>query len=268
MSSEYLNVLNRVSSAEEVAVSLQKLMNKLKGEYMTEAGQAINYTALRESDSFQRYLLVTQQLREVNLATLSEEENKAFFINVYNALTIHGIAASDTIPQSVLEIDKFWETTAYNVGGFNLSLDDIEHGILRGNAPHPSRSQPQFDSKDPRLQFSLRNCDPRIHFALVCGAKSCPAVSVYTTENLERALSTAAESFCQQEVQVDISKKQVTMSKIFQWYMTDFAPSPKELVRWVLQYLNRDQVEAASLLLSDPDLQVNFSSYNWQLNKL
>ncbi|XP_041108187.1 uncharacterized protein LOC121316908 [Polyodon spathula] len=191
-----------------------------------------------------------------------------FITNVYNALTIHGIAASDTIPQSVLEIDKFWETTAYNVGGFNLSLDDIEHGILRGNAPHPSRTQPQFDSKDPRLQFSLRDRDPRVHFALVCGAKSCPAVSVYTTENLERTLSRAAESFCQQEVQVDISKKQVTMSKIFQWYMTDFASSPKELVRWVLQYLNRDQVEAASLLLSDPDLQVNFSSYNWQLNKL
>lgn len=51
------------------------------------------------------------------------------------------------------------------------SLDDIEHGVLRGNRPHPSSPEPLLRDGDPRLQFVMSRVDPRIHFALVCGAK-------------------------------------------------------------------------------------------------
>ena len=52
--------------------------------------------------------------------------------DLYNALTIHGLAEQATLPSSVLDIQQFWKTTGYNVGGLVYSLDDIEHGILRG----------------------------------------------------------------------------------------------------------------------------------------
>lgn len=52
--------------------------------------------------------------------------------DIYNALTIHGLAVCDTLPSSVLDISNFWRQTAYSIGGYVLSLDDIEHGILRG----------------------------------------------------------------------------------------------------------------------------------------
>ena len=52
--------------------------------------------------------------------------------DLYNALTIHGLARQETLPDSVLNIQQFWKKTSYNVAGHNYSLDDIEHGILRG----------------------------------------------------------------------------------------------------------------------------------------
>uniref|UniRef100_H3BF16 DUF547 domain-containing protein n=1 Tax=Latimeria chalumnae TaxID=7897 RepID=H3BF16_LATCH len=200
----------------------QRLPLTLKGEYMTEDGKGVNYAALKGSEAFQQYILITQQLRLLDLHSLKD---------TYNALTLHGLASRDTIPQSVLEVDGFWKTTAYNIGGFEFSLDDIEHGILRANSPHPTRPQPQFGTNDPRSQFTVKTRDPRVHFALVCGGKSCPAINVYSSKNLERALNTASKSFCQQEIQVEESL--VTLSKIFQWYMIDFAQDAKGVIRSV-----------------------------------
>ena len=51
---------------------------------------------------------------------------------MYNALTIHGLAVCEELPSSVLEVADFWSVTCYNIGGLLYSLDDIEHGILRG----------------------------------------------------------------------------------------------------------------------------------------
>ncbi len=57
--------------------------------------------------------------------------------------------------------------------------------------------------------------DPRIHFALVCGARSCPPIKLYTPDNLEEGLAAAAEAFCAGEVAVDADKAEVTVSMIF-----------------------------------------------------
>ncbi len=53
-------------------------------------------------------------------------------IDVYNALTIHGLVVAEEVPSSVLQVTRFWQDTAYNIGGLVFSLDDMEHGILRG----------------------------------------------------------------------------------------------------------------------------------------
>ena len=86
-------------------------------------------------------------------------------------MTIHGLVASPTLPSSVLEVEGFWRNTCYNIAGHVFSLDDIEHGVLRANTPHPSSSKKPFEKGDPRLEFVMSKVDPRIHFALVCGAK-------------------------------------------------------------------------------------------------
>ena len=91
--------------------------------------------------------------------------------DVYNALTIHGLATAPSLPTSVLDIAGFWNVTCYNIGGLTYSLDDLEHGLLRGNKPHPSTGAVCFQLGDRRLEFAIPELDPRIHFALVCGAR-------------------------------------------------------------------------------------------------
>ena len=76
-----------------------------------------------------------------------------------------------SLPRSVLDLAGFWNVTCYNIGGQIYSLDDLEHGLLRGNKPHPSTGMVCFQQGDQRLEFAITELDPRIHFALVCGAK-------------------------------------------------------------------------------------------------
>ncbi|KAJ7381209.1 hypothetical protein OS493_004810 [Desmophyllum pertusum] len=256
-------------SAVDLSKELQKLMLKIEGSFITEEGRADDCTALKESDLFREYVVRTQALKVVNLGSLERMEKIAFFLNIYNSLTIHGLAMCEGgLPNSVLEIKNFWRRTSYNIGSFTFSLDDIEHGILRGNRPHPSGGKPLFGEGDLRLQFIVSEVDPRIHFALVCGAKSCPAIRVFSAENLEQGLEAAAKSFCSQEVCVDNDR--VILSRIFLWYKTDFGSSDIECLRWIAQHLAKEEQEKLQRLLEaidrDSAINISYSEYNWNLN--
>ncbi|XP_066294101.1 uncharacterized protein [Branchiostoma lanceolatum] len=266
-----IRVLNEARPAGDVSRDLQRLMNRMKGEHMVAGGRGVDYEALRDSELFKDYLWRTLELRSVDLSTLQDAgEKKAFFINIYNALNIHGLVQCKQLPSSVLDVRQFWKTTAYNIGGLSFSLDDIEHGILRGNRPHPSSTECPFKKDDPRLRFSLETLDPRIHFSLVCGAKSCPAISVYSGENVDRALTAAAKGFCEQEVVVDMKRKEISLSKIFQWYRSDFGKDDMEAVRWTIPYLSEDKQYGVESLLSTMEqeggVSILYSEYNWHLN--
>jgi hypothetical protein len=145
---------------------------------------------------------------------LSEHERKA--------LVIHGYIVIG-IPNDFLSRTSFYQRTAYQIGDNVYSLDDIEHGIIRGiqklhaqnnllsaNRKHPGfYVYPQFSGHDSRKQFALTTFDPRIHFALVCGARSCPPIRVYNSNNLETALNLASTNFCQDEANVKVSGNMV-----------------------------------------------------------
>ncbi|XP_015767391.1 PREDICTED: uncharacterized protein LOC107346125 isoform X2 [Acropora digitifera] len=272
MASNEVHILNAggnshedLLSAVDLSKELQKLMLKIKGRFISEDGHTVDYNALKESDLFKEYVKMTAALTQVNLTSLERTEKIAFFLNIYNSLTIHGLAVCENgIPDSVLEISRFWRRTAYNIGGYIFSLDDIEHGILRGNRPHPSDGRSLFAEGDPRDQFVVSNVDPRIHFALVCGAKSCPAIQVFTAKNLESGLAAAARSFCSQEVITD--NNEVILSRIFLWYKTDFGSSDEERLRWIMQHLDKDEQEKLNILLGAPNIKVSYKEYDWNLN--
>lgn len=134
-------------------------------------------------------------------------------------------------------IPKFWQRYAYRIGPHVFSLDDMEHGILRGNQRHPSTRQRLFSKEDPRGVFSVTELDPRIHCALVCGAKSCPPIRLYSAANLERGLTMACQNFCRNEVQVDPEARRVTVSQLFRWYSADFGATDADIVAWIADYL-------------------------------
>ncbi|XP_046340735.1 uncharacterized protein LOC124121721 [Haliotis rufescens] len=276
--SSELRILNGVKppdsaaeSANDLAKKLQKTMLRLKGDFMTGEGRGVNYTELAKSDVFQEYKTQTALLHNVSLETLSQNQLKAFFINIYNALTIHGLSEELVLPDSVLKVNQFWKTTAYRIAGLVFTLDDIEHGVLRGNRAHPASIDPQFGPKDPRLKYTMLTPDPRIHFALVCGAKSCPAIQVYTEDNLERALEGACRNFCKQEVSMFTESNEIWLSKLFQWYREDFGKIDTDVIRWVIPHLEPGIQDRANILLLKLETQgtvaVKFNEYDWSLNK-
>lgn len=124
-------------------------------------------------------------------------EKIAFFINVYNALIVHATVAHG-VPPNVVQRLRFFRKANYVIGGVPFSADDMEHGVLRNNAVAPGSiasllgikflQKNQFPKGDQRAELSVSPVDPRIHFALVCGAKSCPPIKLYTPENLDEGL--------------------------------------------------------------------------------
>ena len=89
----------------------------------------------------------------------TREERLAFWINTYNALVVDGIRALG-IRESVWEVPHFFERIGYRIDGFVFSADAIEHGILRGNRPHPLTGVAPFQSTDPRKAFAILPPDP------------------------------------------------------------------------------------------------------------
>jgi len=252
----------------KLANQIQRTMLKLKGDHIKEDGRGIDYEALRQSEQFREYCLLVTNLNSLtDLHNLDEAQRKCFFINLYNALTIHGLALEQIIPKSVLNVTQFWQTTAYRIAGAVYSLDDIEHGILRANRPHPATGRKMFtDPNDTRLKLMLENFDPRIHFALVCGAKSCPAIQVYSLTNLEEGLVMASKSFIQQEVVFDLERNKVKISKIFDWYFSDFGKDIYELIKYAKPYMEGTQLEMAEKALASAGLRTEYFNYNWELN--
>lgn len=144
-------------------------------------------------------------------------------------MTIHGLTECEKLPTSVLDIHQFWKTTCYSIGSETYSLDDIEHGILRCNRPHPVAVDKPFEDSSPKLKHICKEFDPRIHFALNCGAFSCPPINVYKEENLDNALNIATKNFCDSEVRA--IGKEIVLSQIFQWYRTDFGPTEIDAIQ-------------------------------------
>ena len=156
------------------------------------------------------------------IGELSTDPQKiAFWINVYNGLT-NTLIIQRKIRKSMMTNPTVFFIPKFDVGGYQFSLDDIEHGILRKNVRAPYKPWGQFSSWDKRKQFLVEKVDYRIHFALNCGAKSCPPIAFYSVEYLEKELAMAEESFNAQYWLVDEEKKEIQCSLIHKSYKNDF----------------------------------------------
>ena len=178
---------------------------------MIEDGSSVNYKTIKSSKTFEEYVELVKELKTVSLKDLSVSEKKSFLINIYNCLILHAII-NDLLDLNggTLARMKLYATAAYNIGGNIYSLNELENGLLRGNKKSavPLTSLPFKDSNDPRIE-NILPCDGRIHFALNCGAVSCPPVGVYSEEGqkFERQLQLATEGFLDQSISFNVDTR-------------------------------------------------------------
>ncbi|HEX7788305.1 MAG TPA: DUF547 domain-containing protein, partial [Methylomirabilota bacterium] len=243
-----------------VAEGLQRGILGVIGAFTRPDGR-LDYTALRASPAWAEAAERAGALQSVSLGDLAGRQSRlAFWINVYNAMVLHGIVALG-IRRTVWEVRGFYHRVAYRVGGFTLTADDVEHGILRGNAAHGLLRRRPFGGRDPRLALAVHPVDPRMHFAITCGAQSCPPVGVYRAAVLDQQLDLATRNFLNQEVALDAGGC-VTCSRILEWYAADF-DSAGGLGAFLLRYLDAGPVRDA--VAGRPRPCDQFRSYDWSL---
>jgi hypothetical protein len=249
----------------DVAAELQLRIGRLKLEFYDSNAGRVDYEALRDSEGFTSYLECCRLLQEYDLLNLKTSQDKiAFWINLYNSLIIHGIIALN-VRETVKETYDFFGYITYRIGIADYSADDIEHGILRGNRRPPYGLFLPFSDDDPRMAYRVKDLDPRIHFALVCGSSSCPPINYYVANKLEAQLEMATENFINgAEVEVHPERNLLKLSPIFKWYKSDFG-GQKEVISLLCRY-RRNADESAFLHERGQRAKIEWKEYDWALN--
>lgn len=180
----------------------------------------------------------------------------AFWTNVYNATTQRALAAD---PGRYESRRRFFAADLVAVAGQPLSLDDIEHGLLRRSyhkytlgylrVPRPFRSN-FLDRHAPDER------DPRVHFALNCGAGSCPPVAAYTREAVDDQLDLATRGYLEEGVDYDPAAGEALVPRVLLWFRGDFGGK-----RGVYDFLRRyDQ------LPRDATPSLSYREWDWSLD--
>ncbi|XP_068185195.1 uncharacterized protein zgc:152951 [Antennarius striatus] len=254
--------------AAELSLLLREMILKLFSEHLSADGKSVDYKGMSVNPAFERYCELAVQLQRVELLSLGREEKLAFFINIYNALVIHGNLRLG-FPTNMWQRYTFFNNVSYLIGGEVFTLQDIENGVLRGNRKGLAQLLRPFSKTDPRLQVALPDAEPLIHFALNCGAKGCPPIKTYTPQDIDSQLRTAAEAFLENDdgCMVDSGKREVRLSQIFKWYKTDFGDTDEKVLKWVLEHMG-DSPKKTSLqgILSAGKTKVSFLPYDWGTN--
>ena len=229
-----------------------RLFSQILGDHV-RAGK-VNYAALKSDARLDRYL---QQLAATDPEKLSGENARlAFWLNAYNAYTLKLIIDRQPV-KSITEIGTgglvlgsvlkttAWDVRFAEVGGKKLTLNEIEHEIIR-------------------RKFK----DARAHFALVCASESCPELGTeaFEGDKLDAQLDGQAALFLRDSTRnrFDLKTKTAHLSSIFSWYQGDFGPDKLAALRKAASYA-APEVRAA--IEADPTAwKVEYLSYDWSLN--
>jgi hypothetical protein len=212
--------------------------------------------AIRAKKSTNNLQMRYEQLNSDSLAKhlVTDDQKKAFWINTYNSfiqiiLTEH--------PEYFENRGDFFGKPRMIIAHKKLSFDDIEHGIIRGSKIKLSLgliNNPFVDEFEKKLR--TKNEDGRVHFALNCGAKSCPLISTYDAKDFNSKIDQVAKSFL---TKVSAYKKEdnvILTTPLFSWFRGDFDGK-----NGVLKMLKKYEIIPAE---SNP--KIEYDTYDWTLS--
>ncbi|MEF8852757.1 MAG: DUF547 domain-containing protein [Haloarculaceae archaeon] len=147
----------------------------------------------------------------------------AFWTNLYNAGTQLLLDRRPDLYESPLRSIRFFTATAVTVAGADLPLDRIENGLLRARrSKYGLGYLPKLYVTSFERRYALDSCDPRVHFALNCGAASCPAIRAYDPEQLDEQLDLATRTYLDSAVEYDADDGVARVPRVFLWFRGDF----------------------------------------------
>jgi hypothetical protein len=196
----------------------------------------VNYKAVTKDFTSVEHLY--KEIGNTRLDAADDATKKTFYINAYNLIVIYSIGKHFPV-KSPMDISGFFDKTTHLVAGEQLSLNQLE--------------------KEKLLQPYK---DERVHFALACAAISCPPLAsfAFNSESVDQQLSQRTTLALNDPgwLKVNHKKKQVELSKIFEWYKSDFTNGSQSVVAWINQYRTEKIPSSYS---------ITFYEYDWALNQ-
>lgn len=198
------------------------------------------------------------ELKDISLNKLvsqlqSDNEKKAFWINIYNGYTQLILKKN---PGKYQSRNKFFKSKQIDIAGKKISLDEIEHGILRRSKIKLSLGYlNKLFPGEREKKLRVDTLDYRIHFALNCGAKSCPPIAFYNAENLDQQLDLATKAYITGESTYDATKNTVYLPALMGWFRRDFGG--KKGMKKIIKKID--------LIPGSIDPKIKFKKYDWSL---
>jgi len=206
----------------------------------------LNYAVISSTD---RNLLRSyiERLQKINISEYRRSEQLAYWINLYNAVTVDIVLAHYPV-KSIRDIDISpgffadgpWGKKIIRVNNEELSLNDVEHRILR----------PVWK-------------DARIHFAVNCASIGCPNLNqqAFLAETIDEQLNSAARSYIAHPRGVKITDDGVIVSSIFSWFQQDFGETEEDVIRYIKKYAKTNKASSLDGIQFFYD-----DEYDWSLN--
>jgi len=227
----------------------------LKAHVQTrESRSAVNYAAIKASPAvFDIVLKEYSGVTKAQYDSFSKPQKLAFLINSYNAFTVKLVL--DHYPvESIKKIGSLftsaWKIKFFTFLGEKTYLDHLEHDLIRNGG-----SLKDFN-------------EPRIHFALVCASKSCPGLlnEAYQADTLEQQLELVSTRFLKDKKRnhYDASKKTLSLSKIYQWYGSDFEKKFGSVKAFVAPRIAPNAKLKKKILSQKTN--ITYDDYDWSLN--
>ncbi len=213
--------------------------------------------SVKRNSAYSEYQSKLTEIDEAEFSVLSEDVTaaKAFWINLYNAYV--QLLLEET-PSAYENKRRFFGSDRIPAAGTRLSLDDIEHGILRSSKwKYGLGYVPRMFPNHFEQKYRLPDMDARIHFALNCGAESCPSIVAYSPEDINQELDLSAELFLHQSTEWNDERDEVRISRLFLYYRGDFG-GRSGIYEWLEQY---------GVIADGIRPQVRYTSYDWTLQK-
>ncbi|MFS8082153.1 MAG: DUF547 domain-containing protein [Ginsengibacter sp.] len=198
------------------------------------------------------------ELAKLNLASLAttlsnDDMRKAFWINLYNGFTQYFLKKD---PERYKSRGKFFKAKQINVAGTDWSLDQIEHDILRRSKVKWSLGYLNKIIVSKKIKMlRLDHLDYRIHFALNCGAKSCPPIAFYDPNHINQQLDVATRAYLTGEADYNSTKNTLELPAIMGWFRRDFK-GKKNMLKLV---------KKLDIVPEDKYPRISFKKYDWNL---
>jgi len=242
---------------------LVEALGAARDAHFNAEGTACAYGALVASRERGRLAVCLSGLESFDPQGVRLGARTAFWINVFNAGVLRDSPELELV-MGERDLAQFFARPRLTVFGHGFSLDDIYHGLLRGNLPGHGHLRVPMERSDPRLAYMPIAYDERVHFAMYTATRSSPALRVFQGGKLDVQLEEAAGTYVRRLTHVERGGAVVVAPRLLQWYAKDFG-GENGLLEFLAARMEDQQADDVDRNIRS--VKLRYAEFDWTLNR-